>query len=217
VGIVRRLLSKGNDKMGETFHSWSLPAVRTCPGRSSVCERWCYATHGRFLTGKSKELMQWRLKQAARKDFADRMVQEICRRGAIVVRIHVSGDFMTPAYTAKWLDIATRSVKTTFFAYTRSWRVSSIAPLLRALSQLDNVFLWYSADRETGHPQDVPERVRVAWMQTAADEPVQGDLVFQTRSLRRLALPLSVPVCPQETPAGKERGVNCANCTICWQ
>lgn len=28
---------------------------------------------------------------------------------------------------------------------------------------------------------------------------------------------LAVPICPQETPEGKERGVICANCKLCFE
>ena len=52
-------------------------------------------------------------------------------------------------------------------------------------------------------------------MQTSAEEAVSGDLVFQVRGLRKLELPLEVPVCNQETPEGKAKGGNCANCTVC--
>ncbi len=216
MGSVRPLLSLGNDKMGATIHSWSIPAVRNCPGRTSVCEDVCYATHGRFVTTKSKKLMEWRLKQATRNDFVDRMVEELFRRGVLICRIHVAGDFMTPTYTGKWLQVVARSQHVRFFAYTRSWRVGSIVPLLEAMAKLENMRLWYSADSEAC-PSDVPENVQVAWLQTSKEDEVEGDLVFQVRSLRRLELPLAVPICPQETPAGKERGVNCANCQICWE
>ncbi len=95
--------------------------------------------------------------------------------------------------------------------------MTKIEPYLRALAGLENMKLWYSADLDTGLPPNVPDRVRVAYLQTSANEVVDGDLVFQVRGLRKLELPLAVPVCEQETPKGKARGVNCANCTVCWR
>jgi hypothetical protein len=160
--------------------------------------------------------MEWRLQQAKQRNFVDTMSDEVFRRGVLVLRVHVAGDFFTPAYTAKWIEIATRSPHTRFFGYTRSWRVPKIEPYLRAFAALPNVRLWYSADRETGMPPSVPDGVRVAWMQDTEAAPAGGDLVFQVRKLRRLSLPLAAPVCEQETPEGKARGVNCANCTVCW-
>jgi hypothetical protein len=218
VGSMRQLLSQGNDKMGSSIHSWSIPAVRTCPGSSPTCRGVCYATHGRFVTDKVKALMRWRLEQSRQADFSGRMVEEIFRRGVLVCRVHVAGDFYSPDYVTKWIEVAARSPKTRFFAYTRSWRVERIEPVLRAFAGLDNVRLWYSADRDTGYPPSVPEGVRVAWLQVSETETCEpADLAFQVRRLRRLALPMAVPVCPQELPEGKERGVCCANCQICFE
>ena len=45
----------------------------------------------------------------------------------------------------------------------------------------------------------------------------KGTMLFQTLSVRKLALPLAIPVCVQELPEGKARGVNCANCGVCWR
>ena len=44
-------------------------------------------------------MMRWRLQQSRREDFVDRMVDEIYRRGVMVVRVHVAGDFVSPGYT----------------------------------------------------------------------------------------------------------------------
>jgi hypothetical protein len=161
--------------------------------------------------------MQWRYNQSKRGDFCDRMVEEIHRRGVLICRVHVSGDMATPKYTAKWVEIAARSSHVRFLCYSRSWRVEKIRPLLYAFGALPNVRLWLSADSETGYPPDVPEGIRVAWLQTTASEAVQGDLVFQVRKLRRLELPMAVQVCPQEKPEGRAKGANCSNCGICWR
>jgi hypothetical protein len=37
--------------------------------------------------------MKWRLQQSKRKDFAERMIDDIYRKGVLVCRIHVAGDF----------------------------------------------------------------------------------------------------------------------------
>jgi hypothetical protein len=168
------------------------------------------------VTNTVKRLLGWKLEQSKRADFADRMVDELFRRGVLVCRVHVSGDFYRADYVTRWIEIAARSAHTRFFAYTRSWRVGKIEPVLRAFAALKNVRLWYSADRDTGSPAEVPEGMRVAWLQTSETEAVAGDLVFQVRRLRRLELPLAVPVCPQELPEGKAKGVICANCRVCF-
>jgi hypothetical protein len=145
------------------------------------------------------------------------MIDEVYRKGVLVCRIHVAGDFFSPSYLSKWIEIAARSPNTRFFTYTRSWRVEKIEPLLRAFAALENVRLWYSADSDTGYPSQVPEGVQVAWLQDTSVVPEKAHLLFQTRSVRKLALPLVIPVCGQELPEGKTKGVNCANCGVCWK
>lgn len=214
---MKSLLSRGSSKLGESIFGWAIPAVHTCPGRSSACQAVCYATKGRFSTRKVKQQNQWRYDQSKQSVFVDRMVSEIFKRGVLVLRVHVAGDFATPAYTRKWIEIAARCPNVTFFGYSRSWRVDTIRPLLYAFGALPNVKLWLSCDRDTGVPQDVPERIRIAWLQDQESQPApDGDLTFLVRKLRRLSLPLVVPVCSEETPKGKADGVNCSNCRKCW-
>jgi Gene product 88 len=139
------------------------------------------------------------------------------RRGVLVLRISVLGDFYRPGYTAKWVEIARRSPNTRFFGYTRSCRIAPIVPYLHALALLENVRLWYSADAEA-YPDDVPENVRVSYLQHDANVPDWGDLIFQVRKQRAKPGMIPLPlVCGQETPEGKTKGVNCANCGICWR
>ena len=47
---ARNLLPRGNGKLGEGIHAWSLPAVESCPGRSDLCSQVCSARSGRFKT-----------------------------------------------------------------------------------------------------------------------------------------------------------------------
>jgi hypothetical protein len=144
------------------------------------------------------------------------MSDEIFRRGVLVLRVHVVGDFATPLYTQKWIEIAERNPAVRMFAYSRSWRVDRIRPLLYAFGALPNVRLWLSADKDSGLPADVPKGIRVAWLQDDEQPPHGGDLVFQVRKLRKLSLPMVVPVCSQERPEGKAAGTNCSSCRVCW-
>lgn len=213
----RFLLSKGNSKLGEGIHGWTIPAITTCPGRTGTCSRVCFGTHGRFVTDTMKRLNAWRYEQSQKASFVDKISDEIVRRGVLVLRVHVIGDFATPRYTAKWIEIAARNPNTRMFAYSRSWRVEKIRPLLYAWAALPNVKLWLSADKDSGLPQDLPEGVRVAWLQDTETLPQGGDLTFQVRKLRKMSLPTVAPICEQELPAGKARGANCSSCRVCWE
>jgi hypothetical protein len=72
-------------------------------------------------------------------DFAARIPAEIHRRGVHTLRVLVSGDFYDADYAHKWAVITRRCPRTTFYAYTRSWRVPTIVPALEQLARLPNV------------------------------------------------------------------------------
>ncbi len=86
MGIVRPLLLVGNEKLGMSIFQWSIPPIKTCPGRTPACERVCYATTGHFLFAGVQERLAWNYQQALRADFVDRMTDEVFRKGCIVVR-----------------------------------------------------------------------------------------------------------------------------------
>jgi hypothetical protein len=147
-------------------------------------------------------------------------VVEIKRRSIHTLRVHVSGDFFSPAYTAKWLAIARQCRRTIFYAYTRSWRVAQVAPLLGELAQLGNIRLWYSVDAETGVPAEVPPGVRLAYLQTAVTStPPATHLVFRVHRLRRVPITrigLGL-VCTTETGLPGTKGVTCTSCCRCYR
>ena len=218
--VVRSLLVAGNEKLAPSIMHFDVPAGVACPGKSQLCFTRCYARRGRFAFPQVRDRLQWSYEQSKRGDFVRRMCDELFRKGVLLMRWHVAGDVYSPAYARKMLEIMGNSLHTTFWLYTRSWRVKRIYPFLDAMSQLSNVKLWLSADSETGYPAVVPVNARVAWMQTeAGDDMEQADLVFLDHPLRKKTIPLTVidKVCPTETPEGKARGTSCATCQFCWK
>ncbi|MBP3955465.1 hypothetical protein J8F10_09240 [Gemmata sp. G18] len=216
---VRGLLVAGNEKLSSQAHHFDLPAGLTCPGKTKLCHGRCYARKGRFAFPQVQERLRWCHEQSKRDDFADRLVDELYRKGVLLMRWHCSGDVYSPGYARKMLDIIERSEHTKFWGYTRSWSVPTIAPVLKDIAALPNMQLWLSADAETGYPDEVPEGARVAWMQTDVEEDTrEADLVFLDHPLRKLTLPLAVleKACPTETPEGKKKGTTCATCRYCW-
>lgn len=214
-----RCLVKGNSKLGKAIYSFSLQAGLTCPGKSALCVRFCYAGQGYFLQPNVQRAYKRNLRLTNRADFVDRMVREIHRVKPKVVRIHASGDFYSPEYARKWAEIARLCPSTRFFAYTRSWRVPEIRRELARMADLPNVRLWFSCDKDTGIPASWPERVRLAWMQTAEDDlPPRADLVFRIKKLRKKAakrIGLAL-VCPVENGATGNR-TDCGRCKLCWK
>ena len=208
----RFLLGRGSRKLRSRIFTFSLPAISTCPGKSQLCREACYATKGQ-LGMKSNNFNQRRI-ASRRKGFVRRIVREIQQRYARIVRIHVSGDFYSALYVRKWIQIARACPDTRFFAYTRSWRVSEMSADLVKLSRLKNVRLWYSCDQETGMPEKVPKRVRVAYMSMSdEDSPGQGsDLVFRVRRDTVKKRMSGVLVCPTENGVTH---VQCETCQLC--
>jgi len=213
---MKSLLMQGNSKVGGAIHIWSLPAVHTCPGASTVCESVCYAKAFRYRFPSVRRRLNWNLEQSRHEEFVDRMVSEIRRCGALVIRLHSSGDFYDLDYCRKWLTIIRRAPRPRYFGYTRSWRIPEFVPLFEEMSRLRCVRLWFSFDSETGTPEQVPKGVRLAYLQTTvAPPPRNAQLIFRIRKLRNLpALPI---VCSSETKEGKRDGVTCGSCTRCFQ
>lgn len=211
---VRPLLAGKNGKLGSAIFHFDLPVNPTCcPGASDVCRRACYATHGRFATRRVKDRLAWCYEQSLRDDFAQRMTEEMRAKGALVVRIHVSGDLYDGAYADKWLAVIRACPQVRFYLYTRCWRVPEIVPALEAMAGEKNTRVWYSCDSETGEPEVIPKGVRLAFLQHDEVIPTRAKLVFRTRKMRpkpRVGLPM---VCPQET----DKEVNCGNCQHCFR
>jgi hypothetical protein len=212
------VLSRGNDKIGGAIFAFNLPAVDTCPGRSAACSA-CYAQRGRWSFPKVQAALRRNWEASRDPFFAERMMREIRRRRARVVRIHASGDFYDSRYLRAWARVARNCPWVKFYAYTRSWRLPGLREELEELATLSNVRLWYSADLDTGVPADPPEGVRVAWLQESHDDPVpEGvDLVFRVHRLRRepakrIGLTL---VCPVEQGSGTS--TTCTSCGLCWK
>lgn len=215
-GIIRPLLQLGNSKLGEGIHTWGLPAITSCPGRTATCESACYARSGRYRFQAVQDRLAWNLEQALKPSFVSRMVAEIKKRGCIVLRVHCSGDFLSGEYAAKWLEIMQTCPRPRYYWYSRSWRCEEIRPYLEQMAALKCCKAWYSIDRETGVPDYVPKGVRLAYLQIQEDEqPELVDLYFKVRRLRKHKgrVPLRL-VCPAEVP--KRGDTTCGSCRRCW-
>ena len=212
------MLVPGNSKLGLAIWTFSLPAVTTCPGASRLCQTLCYARKGRFVFADVQRAYQRNLELSRRPDFAAKAIRRIRNQGILWLRLHTSGDFYDPTYTARWKQVVRACPRTTFFAYTRSWQVPAILEELILLAAEPNVFLWFSCDRQTGQPPLVP-RVRRAWM--AADDadvpafPV--DLVFRNRRASPLKRLCGVLVCPTNQKVRRKEKITCSTCRLCFE
>lgn len=212
----RLLLARGNTKLGENIYSFSLPAIDTCPGRSKLCEKACYATRGHIRLVAATGSYERKLERTKQKSFVRDMTDEIRLRGVRVVRIHVSGDFYSAAYIEKWIQIAEASRSVKFFVYTRSWRLPKLRKALDRLSKLSNFRLWYSCDKETGLPSKLTKRTRIAYMAVDDNDTPEAppDLVFRVKRMTVKKRSSGALVCPTEN--GTKAEVTCQKCGLCW-
>ncbi len=207
------LLRNGNQKLGPSIGTFSLPAVDTCPGLTSTCAGVCYARRytRRLHIDYTPEL------EASKLDsFVSSLSHEATWKS--VVRVHVSGDFYDMAYVAKWRAIAQHAPRTLFFAYTRSWRLPNIQASLRMLAELPNFRLLWSCDRQTGIPQWMRDS-DVAWLAMSDEDvppaPRIPAIVFRKNQNTVRARVGGAIVCPAEN--GIRNEVTCQSCTLCFR
>lgn len=133
---METLLGTGNTKLKNTakhfdikIFNFSIPAGNdkasgkiTCPFAGS-CLSLCYAKKGMYRFGNVERALSRRYEDSKKEDFVSRINTELAKVKAgkqIYVRIHDSGDFYSPAYFAKWLEIARLNPAVRFYAYTKS-------------------------------------------------------------------------------------------------
>jgi hypothetical protein len=159
----------------------------------------------------------YRLSQRA--DFEQRLYHFLLAHDVHVVRIHSAGEFYSAAYACKWPRLIRRLPHVRFFAYTRAWRDPAIGPAPQRLARRQNCRLWYSCDRQTGIPERIPSRVRLAWLMTRDDElpPAHADLLFRVVPLRRRRRRLRhIRVCPAEDGEPRRTPVTGDRYGLCW-
>jgi len=160
------------------------------------------------------------LRRSRGRGFVQRIRALLIANHVRVLRIHAGGEFGSVRYAKKWLTIIRRTPRVRFFTYTRSWRIPAIREVLDEMAAEPNLQLWYSADRDTGVPASVPDRVRIAWLMTTREDhpPRPVDLIFRVHSLRRQAQAAieGSPICPAEDGVPRERPMTCDQCRTCW-
>lgn len=218
------MLTPGNRKLGgELIWGFGLPSgtAEVCQGMTSTCQSHCYARRYEQYRKQAAAKYQRNLELSKLADFAQRMRYFILNEDIQVVRIHTGGDFYSERYAQQWLQVIEWLPDVSFFTYTRCWRITALRQTLEQLVPYPNMRLWYSCDRETGIPSDVPAGVSVCWLMTEPHElpPVPVDLVFRIQRLRRTSLsPLSgIRVCPDENGKQYARPPHCESCGSCWR
>lgn len=133
---MENLLGTGNSKLQKTakefgvkIFNFSIPAGNdkasgkiTCPFAGS-CLSLCYAKKGMYRFGNVERALSKRYEATKDSNFVERISNELSKvkkDKQVYVRIHDSGDFYSPSYFQKWLEIARLNPSVRFYAYTKS-------------------------------------------------------------------------------------------------
>jgi hypothetical protein len=218
------MLTAGNHKLGgRLIWGFGLPSARQeiCTGMTSLCRRHCYERHLEPIRPDMLALYESNLCLSCSPDFGRRIAAFLVAHQVEVVRIHTGGEFYSASYASKWLRVMDELPDVRFYFYTRAWRDESIRPVVEQMAERENCRIWYSVDQETGLPENIPPRVRLAWLMTTVDEqpPPEAHLVFRIGRLRRHAANHinGVRVCPAEDGFVRTEEMTCDRCGICWR
>lgn len=197
----------GNKKLQNTdevrYMIWNLPAVKTCPFRTEMCEKSCYARKAERIYPQVLPCREQNYNDSLENDFTENMIYTIKKYldskafdgKKCVFRIHESGDFYSPEYAEKWLKIAwyfAGDNRVVFLAYTKSIRYFDFTEL----------------------PENMVIRSSI-WKDT---EPVNVEYTEYYK------IPVYTALTPaeieQERQNGKKFAIckceNCSTCKMCW-
>jgi hypothetical protein len=166
---------------GLHIYTLTLEERATCP---SGCEQWrsCYGNNmhwaERFRVGPA-------LEEAIRRDVAELTAKH---PEGIAVRLHVLGDFYSPAYVRLWAELMRKHVTLRLFGFTRRWDAQD--PIADAVREL---------------AQEQPERFRIR-LSNAPTELGPSTLTVEH------AAPPGAIVCP----AQMHQTQTCSTCALCW-
>jgi hypothetical protein len=141
-----------NSKMKKSegrFYDFAIPAVKTCP-QAGLCKQFCYAQQGRYIFPHVRNAAQRRYLATMKPNFVEKMTAELQKIKPTHLRIHSSGDFYSREYLDKWVAIARKFPKITFYAYTKS------VSLIKGYGKLPrNMRIVYSFGGKEDHLIDV--------------------------------------------------------------
>jgi len=153
---LRKLLIKGNSKMGKQVLIFNLPPGPpkiggTCTP-SRFCNAECYARKGQHNLPSVIEANKWRLDESKKPTFADSVINELKASTKPYVRIHASGDFYNVKYVNSWIKIAKACPEKKFRFFTKR-RKGKIKEAIKELASLDNVVGSESLDPSRPNPE----------------------------------------------------------------
>lgn len=182
-----------NSKLGKVG-AVSLPAMKTCPGKTEYCEKVCYANKHMFKFPNVIKSLENNYEIAKSPEFAIQLTAAVNKTKTNIVRIHPAGDFFSREYLQQWISVVRATPNTKYWVYTRSWRVPEMISDLKELNELPNIQVFASIDNTT--TESPPP-----WMRKA--------VIVKTWD----GIDSSYVQCP----AQKNKAITCEKCTYCFK
>ena len=118
-------IKKTSKKFGVRLFNFGIPAYKSVSGKITCpfagdCVKFCYAQKGAYIWSNVKPAFEKRYELTKTDDFVNKMNEEIAKKKPDYVRVHDSGDYYSPAYLRKWLDVAIHNPHVRFYSYTNS-------------------------------------------------------------------------------------------------
>lgn len=112
-------------EFGVRLFNFGIPAYKSASGKMTCpfadkCVKFCYAKKGAYIWSNVKPAFEARYQATLKDNFVDVMIDEIKRKKATHIRVHDSGDYYSPKYLQKWLDIAKALPSVKFYSYSNS-------------------------------------------------------------------------------------------------
>lgn len=116
-------LKKTSKHFGLRIFNFGIPAYKSASGKLTCpmaleCVKFCYAKKGAYVWSNVKPAFEKRYELTKTDKFVDEMNKEIRKKKPDYVRVHDSGDYYSPAYLKKWIEIAIHNPNVRFYSYT---------------------------------------------------------------------------------------------------
>lgn len=179
--------------------SWSLPAMKTCPGAVEdsgevvdVCQH-CYAMQGRYVMSQVNEPREFNKRDWKRDGWVRDMICLL--QDSRYFRWFDSGDIYHPWLASKIHEVVQGTPWCNHWIPTRSYKIERIRPRLEAINAEPNAVVRYSGDYTDGTYD-----AEVLAPNAAIVVPSEDDV------------PKGVHLCP----ARKNSPPRCNGCRACW-
>lgn len=116
-------LKKTSKELGLRVFNFGIPAYKSASGKltcpmASECVKFCYAKKGAYIWSNVKPAFEKRYQLTKTDNFVEAMNAEIRKKKPDYVRVHDSGDYYSPAYLKKWIEVAIHNPSVRFYSYT---------------------------------------------------------------------------------------------------